>query len=217
MHNKKRLTHLAATALLGSLAANAYAVSPGLYVGLMAGPSTNNGSEVQVRVQNPPPKNTTATPQSNQFGVRGFVGYKASDYFAFETGIVYFSTINYSVPKGQDVGSTKAGVAAWDLLGVGTYSFSNTFDIMGKFGLGVIYQGVSRTLVQPPAGDSKYKVYARPAYGFGVGYNLNQNWMLEFSLTRYMTGGVVKNMDLFGLGLTFHIVDTFCGQFLCDD
>jgi len=32
-----------------------------------------------------------------------------------------------------------------------------------------------------------------------------------------MAGGQVGNLTMYALGISYHFVDKYCGQFLCDD
>jgi hypothetical protein len=55
----------------------------------------------------------------------------------------------------------------------------------------------------------------RPLIGIGVSYDLSQNWVADFSGTRVTKGSGILSADFFSLGISYHVVDEYCGQFLC--
>ena len=40
--------------------------------------------------------------------------------------------------------------------------------------------------------------------------------VVDVSFNRVMAGGIAKNVDFYALGLSYHFVDVYCGQFLCN-
>src|SRR5579862_5093030 len=93
--------------LITMISSPVYAVAPGFYMGLMAGPATNSAGNQQVEVSKG--VTTTAKPRSNMFGSRLYLGYKVNQYAGVEGGLNYFSTVRF------DTGSvhTCSGVEAW--------------------------------------------------------------------------------------------------------
>ena len=209
----KRIVKPLAMALIAVLSFPAYAVGPGFYMGFMGGPATNGASEQQVEVINSSTgtlTTTTASPRSTQFGARGFLGYTFVKYAGIETGVSYYSLVNYST-KVPTSTSVKAGLIDWDVVGVGIFPIY-TFSIYGKAGAAVVYEGASGTLR-----TTKYTTTVKPTASLGVSYDLSQNWVMDLSWNRVMAGSVIKNMTMYAVGISYHFVDKFCGQFLCDD
>jgi hypothetical protein len=64
-------------------------------------------------------------------------------------------------------------------------------------------------------GSNKYLSKITPTFSFGATYDFNQNWQTEFTVTRLLVGGAVNNITMLSLGLSYHFVDIYCGQFLC--
>lgn len=218
-------------AVLLSQSLNVYAVAPGFYMGIMGGPATNNGKTEQVQVLpaptalSPQANTAPADPKSTQFGSRFFLGYKFNQYASFEGGFVYFSGINYILKTNQQpAGGTTARVRGIDVVGKVDYSIPNSFGIFGKAGVGEMYittpGGLNVTNYSSTSskttGSNTYSSKVAPVLGVGVSYDFNQNWVMDASWTRYFVGSPVNNMDLFGLALSYHFVDKYCGQFLCD-
>jgi OOP family OmpA-OmpF porin len=198
---------------------NAYAVSPGLYMGLMFGPATNNGKEERAQLLATPTLTTPVNPKSQQFGSRIFLGYKASQYFGVEGGLTYFSTIKY-VPKGdvQTCGVTNSRVQDFDFVGKGTIPLGKSFDVFAKAGAAMVYQTTSGALspnLNQSCGESTNETHVRPTFGIGASYDLSQSWVTDLSVTNVQVGGKVGSMTMFAIGLSYHIVDVYCGQFLC--
>lgn len=211
---KSRLLILAA---ISSVACNAYAVRPGFYMGLQGGPATNDATSVQSKTLNPPPVMVTANPTSNQFGTHGYLGYKMNDYVGSEFGFTYFSTIAYNTSQ-QTCSSTNARVRDFDAMGRLSYPF-NGFEPFVKAGAAAVFTMTSGGLNSGPndCGKTQYNNNVRPIASLGVGYDLNQNWVMDASATRLWAPGSISSMTYFALGISYHFVDKYCGQFLCDD
>lgn len=219
-------------------------VGPGFYMGLMAGPSTNNGGQQNVQIFplptaiNPIATFAPADPKSTQFGSRFFLGYKFNWIAGFELGFVYFSGVNYVLKNStfRPAGGTTFRVRGIDLVGKLDYSIFNV-GVFGKAGVVALYtttpgglnitnfhtittlnrakNTVSTRTVN--SGSNTYGNKLAPTFSVGISYNLNQSWVTDLSMTTYMVGGAVSSMTMFALGLSYHFVDRFCGQFLCDD
>ncbi len=212
---------LLGTTIITSLCAmNAYAVGPGMYMGLMFGPATNDGSEQRAQVLNSP-TTVLATPKSNQFASRVFAGYQMNKYVAVETGITYIPSVNFTTKNDVPTcGSTSMRVRDVEVLGKGIIPFGNYFDIFGKAGVAYVYQSQGGALnpdLNSDCGKTKYTSKFAPAISFGASYNLSQSWVADVSVNRIMVGGILKNITTLAIGLSYHIVDRYCGQFLCDD
>lgn len=185
-----------------------------------------------------------ANPQSNQFGSRFYLGYKFNTYASFEGGFTYFSGIGYSLKDNTAVaiGGTTARVRGLDIVGKLDYTIRDTVGVFGKAGVTALYtttpgamnitnwKSVRTKIPQNPpvapgnevystqiinSGQSTYTSKLSPTFAVGASYDLNQSWVLDATWTRYMVGGVLSTMDFYALGLSYHIVDTYCGQFLC--
>lgn len=261
---KRNLSRLMVAAACGLCAANAMAIAPGFYMGLMMGPATNGGEQERVQInptqpaptpastQTPgnPPNTQLANPSSSQFGSRLFLGYKFNQYAGFELGFSYFSGINYIVSQNpntvvsgspmpptspyQAAAGTTARVRSIDFVGKVDYSYNDTIGLFGKAGVVGVYQTTPGGL-QPTAsywveapntaintagklvttGSNEQQVKLSPTFSLGVSYDLTSAWQADVSWTRLFTGGTLKTMDLFAFGLSYHFVDTYCGQFLC--
>lgn len=233
--------------IAGSLmCVDAYAIDPGLYMGIMMGPAQNGGSTRQMQrdpiptAASPKAKTAAANPQSKQFGTRVFLGYKFNQYAGFEGGFTYFSGITYSfkdnVNNYQAAAGRTARVRSADIVGKLDYSYSNTVGLFAKGGIAAVYtttpgalnitnyHTVPSPIPPPPAkykiiqtGSNTYTTKVSPTFAVGATYDFNQNWQGEFSITRLFTGGSVNSITLYALGFTYHFVNIYCGQFLCDN
>lgn len=221
---RRRIIKCLAYMTASSLAVNTYAVAPGLYLGLALGPATNSGGTVQAQVQAPPgiPSTTTtpASPKSNQFGSRLFLGYQLNNYAAFEGGLNYFTGIKYDTKGVPTCSSPQARVRSFDATVKGIMPFGSSFDAYGKAGAALIYYTTSGSLnpdFTNECGKSTYVTQVRPTVSVGASYAFTQSWVVDASWNRTMVGGVINNVDFFALGLSYHFVNRYCGQFLCDD
>jgi len=134
-------------------------------------------------------------------------------------------------------GGTTARVRSIDVVGKIDYSYSNTIGIFGKLGVAAVYTTTPGALnvtsykvivtSKPNApvvttktinsGSNTYQTKLAPVFALGASYDLNQNWQMDLTWTREFVGSSLGYMDLYSLGLSYHFVDKYCGQFLCDD
>lgn len=214
----KVVKYLSLTALTGFIGAS-HAVGTGFYLGVMTGPASNTASEQQVKTESGTPPLTTVKPRSNQWGTRIFLGNKFNEYASIEGGGTYFSTIDYNNQGVETCGGTTARVRTLDVVGKGDYTTPWGIGIFGKAGVAVTYFTTSGGLNSSATecGRSKQEIKYRPTFSLGASYDLNQNWVTDFSWTRIAVGGMIKNVDFYGLGISYHFTSRYCGQFLCDD
>jgi hypothetical protein len=221
------------TVLAGLFTLNAYAIDPGFYMGVMMGPAKNTGkiTDVQVVPVPPspdatlPPLTTPVKPNTNQFGGRIFMGYKANQYFSVEGGFTYFSNINFkttqSIPANLETcGGTTVKVRDLDILGKASVTFRG-FELFGKAGGALAFLTIPKGFdigsnINTCGGNAKSEMKVVPAFAIGAGYDLSQNWVADISYNQVNVGSVVNTMKFYALGFTYHFVNTYCGQFLCD-
>lgn len=215
--SRRILQQISLIAVLG-VAANAYAVAPGFYIGGMAGPATNNGSDVNVQAQGSP-TTIVATPKSQQFGSRFFLGYQATSHAGIEAGATFISQIKYDTGNQQACGGTDVSVRDFDVLAKGIIPFGSSFDVYGKLGPAFVYENQSNAMsprLNQGCGKSQFETKVRPTMSIGASYTMSQNVVVDASWNRLMTSYPVNNIDFFALGLSYHFVDVYCGQFLCN-
>lgn len=225
---KYLLSVLSATVLLSNVA---HAIAPGFYMGLMFGPATNSSSsqivDTSMSGQLPATGQVLANAKSTQFGDRFFLGYKMNQYAGFEGGFNFFTKIKYDTKGQQAISTPELSVRDIDLMGRLSLPFQSVVDVFAEGGVALVYRTESGSFpanyVQPTPQDplGKYsntnQTKFAPIVGLGGTVDLNQNWMLTASWIRLMAGGMVSNVDFYGLGLSYHFVNKYCGQFLCDD
>jgi len=212
----KRMMKKTLLVMTSAVAMHAYAVAPGFYMGLMTGPATNTGGTQQVEVR--PGVTTPATPRSNQWGSRVYLGYKVNNYAGIEGGLNYFSKISYDTKGVATCSGVDARVRDFDVVGKGNLQFSD-FEIFGKAGVAITYLTTSGAL-NPGSnpngcGQTQHTTKFRPTVSVGASYDLSQNWVADVSWNRTMVGSPVNNIDFYALGISYHFVNVYCGQFLC--
>ena len=229
--DKRVLKSLVMAAVSSVVAANSYAIGNGFYMGLMMGPSTNNAPSLQaLRANAPtppppaPPVTTIADPKIQQFASRLFIGNKFNTYAAIEGGVTFFSSIKYDSHGVQTVGSTDQRVRDLDIVVKGIFPFGNYFDVYAKGGMAVTYitSGGSFNPVYNPDTmlyntSSEYKQKFSPTFSIGASYDINQSWVADFSYNTVQVGNNVGTLTFYGVGISYHFTDKYCGQFLCDD
>lgn len=195
--------------------AKAYAVAPGFYLGLMTGPSTNSASTVNVPTLSGSPPTTPVEPKSNQWGTALFFGYKNNDYIGSELGLNFFSNVKFTSKYNvQTAGGTSAHVRDIYVVLKGTFPFGSMFDVFGKIGPAFEYISTSGGLSN--TGRTKYQTKIAPFYAIGASWTMDQSWVADISVNQLAVGGVIKSVTWYALGISYHFVDRYCGQFLCD-
>jgi hypothetical protein len=242
---KRKLTRIVCAAACSLLATNAMAIAPGLYLGMMMGPATNGGKPEEAQVNplptatNPQANVALANPKSTQFGSALYLGYKFNRYAGFEFGFTYFSGIQYVLQNKmlQASAGTTGRVRTAYLAGKFDYTYSNTIGFFGKVGVAATYVTVPGGLQPtnfhyvkgsvtqyPPSGQkpvnsgsNTYRSKLSPMFAVGASYDFNQSWQMDLSATRFLIGSQVGSMSLYALGFSYHFVDVYCGQFLCEN
>ncbi|OGT59442.1 MAG: hypothetical protein A3F43_00705 [Gammaproteobacteria bacterium RIFCSPHIGHO2_12_FULL_42_10] len=223
--NLRRISQcLFAAAALGC-ALPAFATGSGFYWGLMLGPSNNTASNQQAQVSGTPtnpPTTVLVKPKQQQFGSRIFLGYMPSVYGGMEFGMTYFSSVKYT-PSGNTTlcGSSNATVRDVEFLAKAAYPFKqqlSQFGVFGKAGAAFAYQnngGALSPTSSSTCGQETHLSKWAPAFSVGVNYDITQNWVTELAMHRVNVGGKLGSMTMYGLGISYHFVDQYCGQFLC--
>lgn len=239
---KRILKGLVLAAASGFMTMNAQAIAEGFYMGLMMGPATNSAGNKPIQVlplptASAPKANVGASsPKSTQFGSRVFFGYKFNPYAGFEGGFTYFSTIKYVLknPLLTPAGGTAARIRDIDFLGKLDYSYNNTIGFFGKAGVALAYTttpgglNITNYHVKPAptkanpgatkifnSGSNTYKSKLAPTFSIGISYDIDPSWQMDLSMNTILVGGATGNMTMYALGLSYHFVDRYCGQFLC--
>src|SRR3990167_4272809 len=179
----------------------AYAVASGAYVGGQVG-STNLHNSI---IQNDSPSNTG-------FGFRFFMGGQYNQYFAVEGGYTYYAPSKYNSLTTSNGNSAQIQTQALDLAGKGIYPIWEGLGIYGKAGIAAARWSPSGVL---NIGERAIKI--RPTAAIGASYDLTQTWVGDISWSRIFKAGgsTIQNADLISLGLSYHFVNVYCGQFLC--
>lgn len=203
----KKIIAALTTIILWGWGSAAFAVAAGLYLGAQLGQSNQH---------QPVADTTTATDVSNTgLGGRAFLGYQFNPYAGLEGGLTYYTTASYNTSP--TVGSTSVKETAFDIMGKGIFPIG-CFSIFGKAGLSVLYAQTTTKAVPTSTGVQNISDTAtsiHPAAAVGIGYDLSQNWVADVSAMRVFHSGSVPNADLISLGISYHFVDKYCGQFLC--
>lgn|SRR3990167_1103966 len=214
---KRILKPLTLFTFLSSMAFNAHAVEPGFYLGLMAGPAINDAKNKSVLFGNGSATTTTATPSSTKnFGGRLFLGYKFIRFAAVESGFSFFSPIRYRANLTTGSNKPVAWFGTIDFSGKGSLPFYG-FEVYGKLGLALNNLTKSSAFdIDSPDNPKKSNIWTfGPIYGVGANYTLTQNWVADLAVNRVNIGDVVGTITFYTLGVSYHFVDVYCGQFLC--
>lgn len=216
MHTKNT-KRLGALIILGSMTSLAHATGAGFYMGAQAGMTNLNNTTQTVQTGLASPETVPVKPSNTGIGERFFVGAGINQYAAIELGYTHYAPSTYK-PSPSGLSNTPSiRENGLDLVGKGMYPIQN-FAIFGKLGVTQISKSVSGSL--QPISSSAPRIAAsnsiHPLIGIGASYDLTPNWVADISWTRALKGGNgFQNADFMGLGISYHFVDKYCGQFLC--
>jgi hypothetical protein len=202
-----KIKHVVLTSLILGYMAPAFAIGTGMYLGMDVGMSNTHNHRRTL-------PNTNISTTANNTGVAGrfFLGGVGSKYFAAEFGITHYAESTYTFPNGS---SGSIHTNAFDFEAVPMYPFGESgFYVFGKVGFAYLRAVQSRTLYT--TGQQSVNSGAHPIIGLGAAYEMTSRWVADLSWTEVVShANQLPSASLFGLGISYHITDTYCGQFLC--
>lgn len=130
----------------------------------------------------------------NPFAYRLYLGYRFNESWAIEGGYTDFGQVQYkalvSSLLGGLYGSEVAGTSAWSLSAVGRYPLTDELKLVGKLGV-ARSKNTSQVTVLPAvvsmAGASNNLARTALTFGFGVQYQMTDNWELRADWDRFST------------------------------
>ncbi|MDA8562026.1 outer membrane beta-barrel protein [Gammaproteobacteria bacterium] len=223
----------------------AKASGPGPYAGLQVGRSNLNNIPYKVNtgllggqtgncngygcLEDPDDPNNTCNicdittmlvePANKGISGRLFFGVQLNQYAGFEIGGANYAPSTYK-PTIQSNNEPTIRVYAVDINVKGIYQLYN-FSVFGKVGGAGVRSTASKALYLDVGADgvskdvAKGQTAARFTAAVGVTFDLNANWSIDLTGSRIFAGSNFPEADLYSLGLTYHWVDLYCGQFLC--
>jgi hypothetical protein len=221
----------------------AYAVEPGFYMGTDFGVSNLNNKSQTILLD--PFGHTQTTSASNKgIGIRFFAGGEFNQYGGIEGGFAHYASSTYgSVPytgymlnpvNNRLVETTSVITKptikeyGFDLEGKAKYPIGK-FAVFGKIGFAYIRKTASGILATctgnasvktpcsetAPVTNSEQANAFRPLTAIGASYDLSQTMVADISATRITQGSGIQNLYFYSVGFSYHLVDTYCGQFIC--
>lgn len=212
--NTKRL---GALILSSMILTSAHAVGPGFYLGAQAGVTNTNNPTLPVQTGVSSPATQSVSPSNTGIGERFFLGVGINKYAAAEFGYTHYAPSTYKTNPSTIVNTPAIRENGIDISGKAMYPIQR-FAIYGKLGAIMMYQSYSGSLqpISPTEQGLKATNNFHPLVGVGASYEITQNWVTELSWTRALKGGNgFQNADFTSIGISYHFVDEFCGQFLC--
>lgn len=194
----------------------ACATGAGLYLGAQGGQTNTHNQTLEVQTGTTPAYVST-TPENTGYGGRVYGGVGINEYAAVEFGFTHYAPSTYKPSISTLCGDPQIRENAVDLVGKGSLPFDN-FAVFAKAGVAYLMTSSSGSLTSQTisaCGGSSSNNSARPTYGFGASYDLTPSWVADVSYSRVSGGGGVESADLIALGISYHFVDKYCGQFLC--
>jgi opacity protein-like surface antigen len=218
---------------LASVTAETWATGSGFYMGLQAGYANLNNEPQTIntglKAINPNkfcnpniPGDCLLVPNvspSNQ-GIAGrfFMGANFNEYMALEVGVTGYTPSEYSPDVDVNPHETPHKPHIWeytgDVLGKVMYPFG-PFSVFAKGGLGVVYWSPTSAIVFSEDEKNSGDWFAVPAYGFGAAYDFTPNWQVDFTWMKFQGTERLQSIDFVALGISYHFVQEYCGQFLC--
>lgn len=238
MINKKIIGLIGISSVM--LATTAFATGEGFYMGGQVGETNTHNTQRSLQVGNsfidPISGNQIVIPtgydlfnaSNNGAGGRIFLGYNINTYWGLESGYTHYAASSYNVGSpnpplisGNPVGKPEIHENGFDFVGKGIFPIGN-FGVFGKAGIALVRTSLAgsltttyNTMQMAFVSSTGTTNYVRPTAAVGVSYDLTPNWVTEFTLSRVFGGAGFQSADLYSLGISYHFVDKYCGQFLC--
>jgi opacity protein-like surface antigen len=228
--NIKIIKIMAIASLAFAMTNTAFAAAAGGYLGVDVGRSNlNNKNQVLETGGVPPTINTNAT--NTGAAIRLFAGANINPYAAVEFGFDHYASTTYGgVPSSLTTNNPSIHEYGFDFQGKGMVPVG-AFSVFGKAGFAYVRSTASGSLATcatQPGRSASYPCSQttgvhnstqtnafRPLVGFGTSYDLTQNWVADLSYTRILPGSGIQTISMVALGISYHFVDLYCGQFLC--
>lgn len=189
----------------------------GFYLGAQAGYTNQHQSSKEVQTGLIAPSTVDVSPSNTGMGGRAYAGYQFSQYGAMEMGYTYYANAVYKPPVSGLCSTPTIKESAIDLLAKGILPFCN-LQLIGKAGINLMrtsYSGSLQPIGADECGTTTFKNTVHAVAGVGVGYSLSPNWNVDLTFTRSFKSSGIPDADLAALGISYHFVDKYCGQFLC--
>lgn len=94
------------------------------------------------------------------------------------------------------------------------------FGVFGKVGMSYTRRSMSGSLTNqasdPTAKRNGTVNQLLPEIAIGASYDFTPRWVVDFSMNRVLAGANnFKQIDFYAVGISYHIVTEYCGQFIC--
>lgn len=186
---------------------------------------------------------TSVQPRSQQFTTRIYMGNQFNQYAAIEFGLDFFAQVHYNFIGVQTTTTPSQRVRGIDIVGKGIWPLG-AFSVFVKGGIAATYITTSTELnpafkvtnpfvptqfcsqdSNPPTdpncavvlGQNGHRNKFSGTAGFGFSYDINQSWQTDLSANALFVGGSIGRVTAYSIGISYHFVNKYCGQFLCDD
>jgi opacity protein-like surface antigen len=228
--NKIKISTLA---ILCSIASMSYATGEGAYVGLQLGYGNLNNLHEDINTGQPLPPPPTpphpcdseatcyivdnVAPTNTGLAERLFFGANINKYFALEFGVANYEPSSYEpdVAKDSDTHEPHIWEYSADILGKVMLPLDR-FTLFLKGGGAFVYKSTSSAVLtdgfESSSGD---ETFFSLAYGAGVSWDITPNWVIDATFQRIQQTDDLQAIDFYGVGLSYHFVEEYCGQFLC--
>lgn len=209
--HKLFISILALTAMNSS-----FATGVGFYLGMQMGQSDVHNTPAVYTY--PGGGTITVTPNSKGLGVRALAGYNFRPWLGAEAGFARYSSAYYNFPDGECRnppyyifdGTIKASVPIWV---VSIYAKGGVAAVRAS-GFANIFSSDAKSGTRCEGGQANFWA-AAPIYGAGISYDMTPNWVFDVSWTRINKTRRSTVLDFKSIGVSYHWVPVYCGQFLC--
>ncbi len=213
----KNTRRVSALIMASSFIIAAHATKPGFYLGAQAGVTNLHNQTQTVQTGLSSPATQSVSPGNTGIGERFYLGVGINKYAAAEFGYTHYAPSSYNVSPSAIVNTPSIRENGIDLVGKAMYPIQN-FVVFAKLGGIMMFKSYSGSL--QPISPSEPRLAAtnnfHPLIGVGASYDMTQNWVADISWTRALKGGNgFQNADFMSVGISYHFVDEYCGQFLC--
>lgn len=160
---------------------------------------------------------TNVSPNNTGFGGRLYIGGNFNKYAGMEFGYTHYQPSEYNATELNPSRNPLIQENALDLVAKAQYPL-DPFGVFAKVGMAYVRRTAGGSLTEPSSSGKRTGTTnnVRPTLSVGVFYDFTPNWEVDLTASIVTAGGNgFRDAELFGIGVSYHFVTLYCGQFIC--
>jgi len=187
-------------------------------------PPSANYTVTPITTSNPPNMacqitnvQTNVSPNNTGFGGRLYIGGNFNKYAGMELGYTHYQASEYNANELDPPKHPEIQENAIDLVAKGQIPL-DPFGLFAKVGMAYVRSTAGGSLTEPSSSGKRTGTTnnIRPTVSIGSFYDFTPNWEGDVTASIVPAGGNgFRDAELIGIGVSYHFVTLYCGQFIC--